>query len=92
MAHGPKFVLFALVLVLAIPSGASGADLPGQRFVCQQEARQHIRGPRQVDLDLYRRSVERRQIYVRDCMSSGPRDVEETGSVSVPLPPKRPSV
>lgn len=82
--------LLAIVVAFTVPSGASGADLPEQRFACQQEARQNIRGLRGVGLELYRRSVERRQIYVRDCMASGPRDVEETGSVTVPLPPKRP--
>jgi hypothetical protein len=43
-------------------------------------------------VDLYRRSVKRRQVYVRDCMTSGLRDVDQTGSIPVPLPPKRPAL
>ena len=92
MLPGPKLALAALVLSLAATSDAGADDLSAQRLVCQQEARQHIKGPRRADLEIYRLSVERRQTYVRDCMETGPRDVEETGSLAVPLPPRRPRV
>jgi AcrR family transcriptional regulator len=41
-------------------------------------------------VDLYRCSVEPRQVYVRDCMASGPREPTYTGSISAPVPPRRP--
>ena len=89
MAHGLKLAALLAVL-LALPSGVRAEDLPEQRLACQHEARQNVRGPRQIDLDLYKRIVERRQLYVRDCMAMGSRDVDQTGSLSAPLPPKRP--
>ena len=87
---GPKLaIVFAAVAAL---SSARAAELPELRLICQEEARRNIRGPRRVDLDLYRRVVERRIVYVENCMSNGPQDVEETGALPVPLPPRRPIV
>src|SRR5215208_4323397 len=80
-------VIVAAVLCASFRAGAT--DLGERRLSCQEEARQHIR-PRRVDLDLYMRVVELRQLYARDCMTTGPRDVEQTGALPVPLPPKRP--
>ena len=83
------------VVVLAVALAASGAarasDRVERRVACQDEAKRHIRAPRAVDLDLYRRVVERRQLYVQECMLSGPPERELTGAMSVPLPPKRPA-
>jgi hypothetical protein len=89
MARRPKLLL-ALAFALAAPTLAAASDLPEQRQACQEEARRHIRGPSRVDLDLYKRVVDRRLLYVQDCMLNGPEDVGATGSVTVPLPPRRP--
>jgi hypothetical protein len=67
--------------------------LPELRLACQDESRKLFKGPRRMDPDLYKRVVERRQLYVRDCMGTGPRDIELTGSSTsktMPLPPRRP--
>ena len=85
----PKLAVLGFAAVLAGSSGAGAADLWEQRLACQEEDRQHIR-PSRADLDLYRRAVERRQLYVQHCMTNGLRDVQHTGSTLVPLPPKRP--
>jgi len=90
MARRPKLAFVVLVAALAASSSARAADLPDQRLACQEEARRSIKGPTRVDQELYLRVVERRQLFVRDCMTLGPRDIEQTGSVAVPLPPKRP--
>ena len=79
-----------MAAVLAAPSVAQGFESPEQRLACHDEARRRIKGPLRVDVDLYRRVVERRQLYVQDCMANGLRDVDQTGSIRVPLPPKRP--
>ncbi len=63
------------------------------RLACQDESRKLFKGPRRMDPDLYKRVVERRQLYVRSCIDSGPQDVELTGSstsTTIPLPPRRP--
>ena len=63
------------------------------RPACQDESRKLFKGPRRMDPDLYKRVVERRQLYVRSCIDSGPQDVELTGSstsTTIPLPPRRP--
>jgi hypothetical protein len=91
MALRLRVAVVAFATALSVTSGASAADLPEQRLVCQQEARQNIKGPPRIDLDLYKRIVERRQLYVRECMANGPRDVEQTGSIVAPLPPRRPA-
>src|SRR5215207_586294 len=80
-------VIVAAVLCASFRAGAT--DVGERRLSCQEEARQHIR-PRRIDLDLYMRVVERRQLYARDCMTAGMPDVEQTGTLAVPLPPKRP--
>ena len=88
MRPRPAGIVFALVLTSA--PGTRAADLPEQRLACQQESRRHISGPRRLDAELYRRVIERRQLYVLNCMTNGPRDVGQTGSLPVPLPPRRP--
>jgi hypothetical protein len=89
MARWPKLAFVVLVLALA-PRGARADDLPEQRLACQEEARRNIKGPNRIDQDLYKRVMERRQLFVRDCMALRPRDIEQTGSVRMPIPPKRP--
>ena len=67
--------------------------LPQLRLACQDESRKLFKGPRRMDPDLYKRVVERRQLYVRNCIDSEPQDVELTGSstsTTIPLPPRRP--
>ena len=87
----PEFAIIALAAGLAISSAARADDPPERRLACQEESRRNIRGPRRIDLDLYKRVIERRQLYIQDCMTNGLRDVEQTGSISVPIPPNRPS-
>ena len=67
--------------------------LPELRLACQDESRKIFKGPRRMDPDLYKRMVERRQLYVRNCIDSEPQDVELTGSstsTTIALPPRRP--
>src|SRR5215211_1561711 len=92
MVSRPKLAFVVLLAVFAASAGVRAADLPEQRLACQEEARRSIKGPSRIDPDLYRRVVDRRQLFVRDCMALGPQNIEQTGSVGVPLPPKRPSV
>ena len=92
MASRPKLALIALLATCASLHGAKAADLSDQRLACQEEARRSIKGPSRLDQSLYEKVVERRQLFVRDCMALGSRDIEHTGSVSVPLPPKRPII
>ena len=90
MATRPMLTIAILAVALAASTGARAADGPEQRLACQEESRRQITGPRRVDPELYRRVVDRRRLYVQECMGAGPRDIEQTGSISVPLPPKRP--
>ena len=90
MARRPKLAFIVLVVALATSSGARADDLPAQRLACQGEGRQSIKGPNRVDPELYARIMERRQLFIRDCMARGPREIEQTGSIAVPVPPKRP--
>ena len=85
---GPKLATVVFAATIAVLSGARAAELPELRLTCQR----NFRGPRRVDLDLYRRVVERRTVYVETCMSNGPQDIEQTGAIPVPLPPRRPIV
>ena len=80
----------AVCAALTAPSAGQGAESPAQRLGCQEEARRRIKGPLRIDVELYRRVVERRQAYVQECMANGLRNVEQTGSTSTPLPPRRP--
>jgi hypothetical protein len=87
----PKLSLVVFTIV-AETLGARASDLPGQRIACHDESRRHIPGRRGGDTELFRRTFERRAQYVSICMANGLRDVEQTGSVSAPFPPKRPGV
>jgi hypothetical protein len=89
---GPKLATVVFAAVLAAVSSARAAELPEQRLICQEEARRSIKGPRPVDVDLYRRVFERRTVYIENCMSNAPQDVEQTGAIPMPLPPRRPIV
>ena len=88
---GSKLSTVVFAAILAALSSAR-AELPEQRLTCQEQARRNIRGPRRVDLDLYRRVFERRTVYIENCISSGAQDVEQTGAIPVPLPPRRPII
>ena len=90
MARRSKLAFIILVVALATSCGARADDLPEQRLTCQEEAHRSIKGPNRVDQELYLRVMERRQLFIRDCMALGPRDIEQTGSIAKPLPPKRP--
>jgi hypothetical protein len=56
----------AIVAFVASFPALSGpvVDRPEQRLDCNQESRRNIKGPGRVDVDLYRRVVERRQLYI----------------------------
>ena len=90
MAKRRTLALVALAVALAASGSARADDPPRQRVTCQEEARRSIKGPKHIDQELYGRVMERRQSFIRDCMTLGPRDVEQTGSIAAPLPPKRP--
>jgi hypothetical protein len=85
-----KLAIVALAAGLTALSGTRVVDSAELRVECHQEARRSIGGPQRIDVGLYRIVVARRQLYVRDCMANGSQDVEQTGSISVPLPPMRP--
>ena len=86
-----RLAIVGLATGLAALSGTREGDSAELRLGCHQEARRNVRGPQRIDVGLYRIVVARRQLYVRDCMANGSQDVEQTGSISVPFPPKRPS-
>ena len=88
--HSRLTIAITILSAVAAWSGALAADLSEQRLACQQESRHNINGPRHVDVGLYTRVVERRKLYILDCMENGPRDVEQTGSIAIPWPPPRP--
>ena len=86
----PKLATVLLVAALAAAFGAIAADRQEQRVACQDESRLHIKGSRRVDVGLYMRLVERRQLYILDCMEDASRDVEQAGAIPLPQPPARP--
>ena len=83
-------IAIAILSGVAVWSGAVAADLSEQRLACQQESRRNINGPRHVDVSLYTLVVERRKLYILDCMENGSQDVDQTGSIAIPRPPPRP--
>ena len=67
--------------------------LPDLRLACQEESRKRFTGPSRMDPSLYKRVVERRQLYVRNCMdvaSTGPALPSSAMSATARLPPPRP--
>jgi len=98
----PKLAVLLLAGTLGTSRGAGALDTPiasvgdettyssEQRFACQAESRRRFKGPRRVDAGLYARVVERRHVYFVDCMATEAQDVQQTGSILVPQPPRRP--
>jgi hypothetical protein len=86
----PMLSILGLATGLISLSSLSAIDLSQRRLDCNHESRRDVMGPRRVDVDLYRLVVERRLLYVRDCMAMEPQEIGHTGPVSAPLPPKRP--
>ena len=86
--HAQSAALLALAAAagLVAATGAGATDRVERRLACQEEARRHVRAPRPADLELYRRMVHRRQVYIQDCMLNGTRDAERTGTVGAPPP------
>jgi hypothetical protein len=85
-----KLAIVVSIAALTATSAVRAADdLPEQRMACQAESQRHIPGRSGAGVELFRRTIERRAQYVSTCMATGPRDVEQTGSTSPPLPPKR---
>jgi hypothetical protein len=78
-------VILGLAASLASLSGRSVIDLSERRLDCNQESRRNIIGLRRVDVDLYRRVLERRRLYVHDCMAKWTQGIEHTGPVSAPI-------
>jgi hypothetical protein len=81
-----KLAAYGLCLILlALPSAVrSSEDLVAKREACRVEARSRIAPKRKIEVDDYRRIVERRATYVTQCIN---RTVLARGSV--PLPPQR---
>jgi hypothetical protein len=84
-------IAIAILTGVAASSGAVESDLSEQRLACQQESRRSVNGPRHVDVGLYTLVMERRKLYILSCMENGSRDVDQTGSISIPRAPPRPS-
>jgi hypothetical protein len=84
-----KLAIVVSIGALTATSAVRAAELPEQRMACQAESQRRIPGRSGAGVELFRRTVERRAQYVSTCMATGPRDVEQTGSTSLPLPPKR---
>jgi hypothetical protein len=78
------------LMITPLVASADG-NLPTKREACQTQARLQIKAPRK-GIDLYRLVIERRQVYMRECMARIPSDENTTGSVHSPvlLPPRRP--
>lgn len=78
-AHGLCLIL------LALPSAVRASeDLVAKRETCRLEARSRIAPKRKIEVEDYRRIVERRTAYVTQCIS---RTI--VARSSAPLPPKR---
>ena len=81
-----KVAAFGLGLILLVLPFAAQSDenLVDKREACRQQARLQIAPKGKVGVDGFRRIVERRAVYVSDCMSRP----FVAGNVQ-PLPPKR---
>jgi len=78
--------LFLLALPFAARAGEDrvAEDLVAKREACRVEARSRIVPKRKIQVDDYRRIVERRAAYVTQCISS-----TVVARSSAPLPPQR---
>ncbi|WP_262298463.1 hypothetical protein [Microvirga sesbaniae] len=73
------------LFLLALPFAARASeDLVAKREACRIEARSRIVPKRKIQVDDYRRIVERRAAYVTQCLSS-----TVVARSSAPLPPQR---
>jgi hypothetical protein len=73
------------LILLALPFAARASeDLVAKRETCRLEARSRIAPKRKIEVEDYRRIVERRAAYVTQCISR--TVVARSGA---PLPPKR---
>ena len=81
-----KTAAFGLsLIVLALPLAArADENLVAKREACRQEARVRIVSKRRVELDEFRRIVERRAAHVTQCMSR-----TAVARIDHPLPPAR---
>jgi len=85
-----KLATVALAVLLgAVAKESAAANPADQRLACQEEARQRVTSPRRVDLDLYSRLLERRRVYVKECMTNGLRQRAQTDATFVPVSSKR---
>jgi hypothetical protein len=88
--HGTTLKTTLLALAALLIVGSNDAAFAGpveQRASCRAEARQRVARPRHVDLDLYGRVLERRRLYVEQCMASRLRSPDETGAAGEPSSP-----
>ena len=87
-------IWLASASVMLAPLVASADEnLPAKREACHMQARQQIKALYK-GVDLYRFVIERRQVYLRDCMARVPNEEITTGSVGsspIPVPPRRPA-
>jgi hypothetical protein len=73
------------LILLALPSAVRASeDLVAKREACRVEARSRIAPKRKIEVDDYRRIVERRAAYVAQCIN---RTV--VAHSTAPLPPQR---
>jgi hypothetical protein len=81
-----KLAAYGLCLILfVIPSAVrSSEDLVAKREACRLEARSRIAPKRKIEVDAYRRVVERRAAYVSQCINRS-----FVARSNVPLPPQR---
>jgi hypothetical protein len=78
----PRLLLVAVLTAAAAPSSVSAMDLADLRQSCQEESKRRFKGPRRMKPEVYRLVVERRQAFVRNCMSEGGPSVERTATVA----------
>ena len=67
------WLLAATLLVLTTGLHAD-EDLAAKRELCQREARQRIKPPGPVSVELFKITLESRQVYVQECMARAPMD------------------
>ena len=73
------------LILLALPFAAQASEnLVAKRETCRQEARTRIAPKRKIEVDDYRRVVERRAAYISQCITR-----TFVARSNVPLPPQR---
>ncbi len=79
-ASATPWLLAATLLVLS-KGLCADEDLAAKRKLCQTEARQRIKPPGSISVELFKIAVESRQVYIRECMARAPIDRVSTASL-----------